>query len=540
MPDAVVIGAGPNGLVAANRLADAGWSVRVLEAQPEPGGAVRTGEVTAPGFRHDLFSSFYPLAAASPAILRLELERWGLEWCHGPLVLAHPAADGTCVALSRDLDETCASLDSFAAGDGEAWRRLFDLWRRVREPLLGGLETPMPPVFPGLGVASRLGPGGLLRFLRFALLPVRRLAEERFTGAGAARLLAGNALHADFEPETPLGAFFGWFLCSLGQDVGYPCARGGSSALTAALVRRLEAHGGVVTCDARAERILVRRRRAVGVRVVGGEEVGARRAVLADVSAPQLYLDLVPRGQTPGRVLNDLRRFQWDWATVKFNWALDAPIPWTAGDARRAPVIHVADSVDELTRTTSEIARRLVPDTPFLVMGQYAVADPTRQPDGAETAWAYTHVPHGVPIDADALAERAEQRIETLAPGFRELVRARHVQSPRDLEAANANLRDGAINGGTSQLHQQLVWRPTTGLGRPETPIAGLYLASSSAHPGGGVHGGPGAIAARAALNAERVTKVALALGAYAVLRSRTSGSRRRSRGDDSFTISSR
>src|SRR3954453_13439425 len=172
MPDAVVIGAGPNGLVAANRLADAGWSVHVLEAQPEPGGAVRSGEVTAPGFTHDLFSSFYPLGAASPAIRRLELERFGLEWGHGPLVLAHPAADGTCVALSRDLDETCASLDAFATGDGDAWRRLFRLWRRVREPLLQGMVTPMPPVLPALGLAARLGPGDLLRFLRFATLPL--------------------------------------------------------------------------------------------------------------------------------------------------------------------------------------------------------------------------------------------------------------------------------------------------------------------------------------------------------------------------------
>ncbi len=502
MPDAVVIGSGPNGLVAANRLADAGWSVRVLEAQPEPGGAVKTAELVEPGFRHDRFSAFYPLAAASPAIRRLELERHGLEWCHGPLVLAHPRADGSCVALSRDLDETCASLDSFAAGDGDAWRRLYRLWVRVREPLLQGLVTPIPPVLPALGVAVRLGPGDLLRFVRLGVLPLRQLADEHFRGDGAARLVAGNAAHTDLAPETPPGAFFGWLLSVLGQDVGFPFPRRGAGGLTAALVRRLEAHGGTVTCDARVERILVRRRRAVGVRLEGGEEIGARRAVLAGVSAPRLYLDLLAREDVPARVLNDLRRFTWDWATFKLDWTLDGPIPWSAEPARRAPVVHIAEGIDELTVSAAEIARGLVPTNPFLIFGQYSMGDPTRSPAGKETAWSYTHVPQGAAVDAPELAERIETRVEALAPGFRDLIRGRHVSTAGDLERADENLRGGAVGGGTVQLHQQLVWRPTTGLGRPETPIVGLYLASASAHPGGGVHGGPGAIAARAALNA--------------------------------------
>jgi phytoene dehydrogenase-like protein len=521
MPDAVVIGAGPNGLVAANMLADAGWSVRVLEAQDAPGGAVKTAELTEPGFRHDAFSAFYPLAAASPAIRGLGLEAHGLEWCHGPLVLAHPAADGTCVALSRDLDETCASLDGFAAGDGDAWRRLFRVWRRVREPLLKGMVTPMPPVLPALGLAARLGPGDLLRFLRFATLPLRRMAEEQFRGEGGTRLLAGNAFHGDFEPAAPVGGFFGWLLSALGQDVGFPTPRGGAGELTAALVRRLEARGGVVTCGARVERVLVRRRRAVGVRLDGGDEVRARRAVLADVAAPRLYLDLIAREHVPGYVLRELRRFQWDWATHKVDWALEAPIPWDAPAARRAPVVHVADGLDELSISTGELARRLVPRDPFLVCGQYSMADPTRMPEGREVAWAYTHVPQGIEYDADALTERIEERVEALAPGFRSSIRARAVRGPAELERENANLGGGAIGGGTAQLHQQLVWRPITGLGRPETPIAGLYLASASAHPGGGVHGGPGAIAARAALNGERLGRAAVAAGVAAIALSR-------------------
>ncbi|MFN2627488.1 MAG: phytoene desaturase family protein [Gaiellaceae bacterium] len=526
MSDAIVIGAGPNGLVAANHLADAGWQVHVLEAQPRPGGAVKTAELTEPGFRHDSFSAFYPLAAASPAIRRLELERHGLEWRHGPLVLAHPRADGSCVALSRDLDETAASLDGFAAGDGDAWRRLFELWLRVREPLLQGLGTPMPPVVPALGVAGRLGPGGLLRFLRMAVLPVRRLATEHFRGEGAGRLLAGNALHADLAPESALSAFYGWFLSSLGQDVGFPFPRGGAGQLTAALVRRLESLGGTITCNARVEQILVRRRRAVGVRLEGGEEVGARHAVLADVSAPSLYLRLLPRDLVPARALNDLRRFEWDWSTFKVDWALDGLIPWTAPDARRSPVVHIAEGIDELTETTAQLARGLVPERPFLIFGQYSMGDSTRAPEGKESAWAYTHVPRGAESDAEGLVERIEERVEELAPGFRGLVLGRHVATPGDLEQADENLVDGAINGGTAQLHQQLVWRPTTGLGRPETPVACLYLASASAHPGGGVHGGPGAIAARAALNGDRIARAAVVVGAASLAAATRSSAR--------------
>ncbi len=495
-----MIGAGPNGLVAANVLGDAGWSVQVLEAQPEPGGAVKTAELTLPGFRHDLFSAFYPLAVASPAIRGLELEHWGIEWRHGPLVLAHPARDGSCVVLSRDLDATCASLDSFARGDGAAWRELTALWRRAREPLLRGLVTPLPAARSALGIAA-LG-RDLPLFLRVALDPVRRLAETRFRGEGARRLLAGNALHADFRPESPLSGFFGWLLCSLGQDVGYAFPRGGAGALTAALVRRLEARGGTVMCNTRVAKIVVRRGRAVAVRTHDGRELGVRRAVLADVSAPRLFGELLERDTVPTRFLRGLRRFAWDWATVKVDWALDAPIPWNAPEARSAPVIHIAESIDELSAWSDALERGTIPREPFVVFGQYAMGDATRAPAGKETAWAYTHVPQRARIDTTEIAARIEARVEELAPGFGALVLARRVAGPEDLERANENLVGGATNGGTAKLRQQLIWRPPGSFGRPETGIGGLYLASASAHPGGGVHGGPGAIAARCAVRA--------------------------------------
>jgi len=501
MPDAVVIGAGPNGLVAANLLADAGWSVEVLEEQDRPGGAVKSGEGVEPGFVTDELSAFYPVAAASPVVRALELERHGLRWRHGPLVLAHPAADGSCAALSRDLDETAASLDAFAPGDGDAWRALFARFRRVAGPLLHGMSTPFPPVRAGASVALRLR-RELPDFLRFALLPARRLADEHFRGAGAGRLLAGNGLHADLLPEAPLGGFFGWFLCCLGQSVGYPFPQGGAGRLTETLVRRLESRGGRVTCGARVTEVVVRRGRALGVRSTAGD-VAATRAVLADVHALALYLELLPREHVPPRVLDGVRRFDLDPATLKVDWTLDGPIPWTAVDARRAPVVHVAESLDELSVTASELARRLVPSDPFLVLGQYSMGDPTRAPEGKETAWAYTHLPQGA--DPGDLPERMEARVEALAPGFRDLIRRRRVWSPADIEAADRNLRGGSLNGGTAQIHQQLVFRPVPGLGRPETPVKRLYLCSASAPPGGGVHGAPGAIAARVALRRARL-----------------------------------
>src|SRR4051794_11977391 len=229
--DAIVIGAGPNGLVAANVLADHGWQVLVLEAQPVAGGAVRTAELTEPGFHHDVFSAFYPLGAASPAIQALDLERHGLRWRHAPLALANPTPDGRCLALSTDIDETADSLDSYAKGDGDAWRRLYGLWEDLSPRLLEALLTPFPPVKASLGIGKRLGPGGLLRFGRFAMLPVRRLAEETFQGEGGGLLLGGNALHTDLAPEASASGIYGWLLASLGQQVGFPVPEGGAGRL---------------------------------------------------------------------------------------------------------------------------------------------------------------------------------------------------------------------------------------------------------------------------------------------------------------------
>jgi phytoene dehydrogenase-like protein len=366
-------------------------------------------------------------------------------------------------------------------------------------------------------LVAALGPAGLLRFTRFGLLPVRRLAEEEFTGPGSL-LLAGCALHTDLMPESNGGAMFGWLLSMLGQQYGFPVPDGGAGALTAALVRRLKGRGGQVRCGAPVREVLVRGGRAVGVRTAGGDEIRARRAVLAAIPATYLYGGLVDWTHLPSRLRDDMRRFQWDYATVKLDWALRSPVPWAADEAAGAGTVHVSAGMDEMTEYTAHIAMGLVPAHPFLLAGQMTTADPCRSPAGTESLWAYTHVPRKVRGDAggdgitgawderdrEAIARRIEAQIERFAPGFRDRIIARTVAGPPQIAEHNANLVGGAINGGTSALHQQLVFRPTPGLGRPETPITGLYLASSSAHPGGGVHGACGANAARSALRGLR------------------------------------
>ncbi|WP_409494580.1 phytoene desaturase family protein [Amycolatopsis sp. cmx-11-12] len=501
--DAVVIGSGPNGLVAANVLADAGWDVLVLEAAPEPGGAVRTGEITAPGFRNDLYSAFYPLGAASPVLTGLGLEEYGLRWRHAPAVLAHVLPDDRHVMQFRDLDRTARSVAGFDERDADNFRAEYENWRRIREPLLDMITRPFPPVRSGGRLLKTLGAAESLRLARMLTLTARGLGKERFAGTGARILLAGNAMHTDLGPDQAGSGIFGWLLTMLGQDVGFPVPEGGAGRLTDALVTRLKAKGGQIACGRPVTKVMLSDGRAAGVQDAEGRLARARRAVLADIPAPVLYRDLVGVEHLPPRLVSDLDRFVWDDATIKVDWALSAPIPWTATEVGQAGTVHIGADLDGLADVGNDLACGRVPRDPFLLLGQMTTTDPTRSPAGTETAWAYTHVPRGEPWTASGLrrhADRIEQVIERHAPGFRELIVGRSVAGPTELEEGNPSLVEGSINAGTAAIQQQLFFRPVPGLGRADTPIERLFLAGASAHPGGAVHGAPGSNAARAAL----------------------------------------
>lgn len=502
--DAVVIGAGHHGLVTAALLADAGWDVAVYEGRPKPGGAVAS--TTIDGFVVDEFSSCYPLGKASPVLAALDLDRHGLEWVdHRPSVVhVSDANDAEGSAVRATAEETAAELDRDHPGDGDAWLALFANWRRVREPLLGALLQGWPPVRPGAALVRTLGAAGLLDFARFALLPSDRMGTEWFGGTRGPDLLAGNAAHADVSPLAPISGLMGWMMAMLAQDVGFPVPRGGAGGLAEALASRAGSAGATITLDCPVTAITVTGRRADGVRLADGTTVRARRAVVADVSADALYRRMLPPDAVPAGLLARLDRFAWDPPTLKLNLLLDDPMPWRASHARDAAVVHAGLSARDLVRWHADIATGTVPERAFCLVGQMTTADPTRSPAGTESLWAYTHLP----LVADALVADAsarslatvEEMFDSLAPGWRDRVCDRWVQTPTDLEQADPNLVHGALGAGSTQLFQQGPWRPVAGLGGPITHLDGLYLGSAATHPGGGVHGGPGFNAARAAL----------------------------------------
>jgi phytoene dehydrogenase-like protein len=539
--DAVVVGAGPNGLVAANYLLDAGWSVLVLEAQPTVGGAVRHDSELHPDFVHDTFSAFYPLAAASATIQSFGLEDHGLEWVHAPAVLANPVHHDQWAVLHRDRGLTARLMEEQHPGDGEAWLDLCDMWDHIGDDVVHALLSPFPPVRAGLGAAARLPKVGGLAFVREMLTPIADVGRTRFGGEAPRILLAGNAGHADIPLDASGSALMGILLTMLGQTVGYPVPKGGAGRLTQALAARVEALGGEIVCEAEVVDIEVRDKRAVGVRTAD-RRYGARHAVLADVIASSLFGELVQPDHLPARVAKGMRSFQLDPGTVKVDWALDGPVPWSTQPAYDAGTVHIADSVSQMGQALAQVTAGAVPADPFLLVGQMTTADPSRSPAGTESLWAYTHVPQRTAFDAgdggvkgdwdaddcERFADRMQARIATYAPDLESRIIGRRVLGPREMQARDANLVGGALNGGTANLHQQLVFRPVPGLGRAETGIGGLYLASASAHPGGGVHGAPGMNAARAALAHRRLPRAvaggaavaALAAGAAAVSRS--------------------
>lgn len=497
--DAVVIGSGPNGLAAAIRLAEAGREVVVLEAADAPGGAVRTEELTLPGFHHDTFSSVYPAGAASPVFARMPLAEHGLEWVHPEACYATPLPNGEAALLYRSMERTVASLDALHPGDGRSWEAFatpfLESWDALRATMLGGF----PPVGGALRLVGSRGPLGTLGFARLLGESSVGLGKRLFDGGAARAWLYGAAMHGDTPPDKPGGAIAAAYLNWMGHAVGWPSPRGGAGRLSGALVSYLESLGGVVRCGAKVVGVTSGGGRATGVVVEGGERVEAG-TVIADVM-PHALAQLAGDALA-GWYRSMLKRYVYGPSTLKVDWALDGPIPWENADVRGAGTVHVSGTDDELLDTIAT-SERALPERPFLLLGQQSVADPTRAPEGGHTAWAYTHGPHdGALWDEAATArhvERVEAQVERYAPGFRERILARHVLSPSDLEARNANLVAGDVGGG-SYILRQVIFRPLPSVSPYRTPLKGLFLGSAAAFPGGAVHGVPGDSAARASL----------------------------------------
>ncbi len=464
--DAVVVGAGPNGLTAAITLARAGRSVTVLEAADTVGGGSRSAELTLPGYVHDVCSAVHALSLASPVLRDLPLAAHGLELVHPDVPLAHPLDDGTAVLLRRDVTDTAASL----GGDARAYQRLLGPLVRNADGLMHELLGPLrPPRHP-------------LAMARFGLVGLRSaagLGRSRFAGTRGRALLAGVAAHSMLRlDQVPSGAV-ALVLMTAGHAVGWPFARGGSQRVADALASYLRLLGGEIVTGHRVETV---------------DELDGAGAVLLDVTPRQLLALAGPR--LPARYRRALRRFRYGPGVFKLDWALDGPIPWRADGADRAGTVHLGGTMEEIAASEADVASGRAPTRPYVLLTQPTVCDPSRAPAGKHVGWAYCHVPAGCGED---MTERIEAQVERFAPGFRDRILGRSAMSPGEMEAYNPNYVGGDINGGLQDL-RQLFTRPVARAVPYTTPDPRLFLCSSSTPPGGGVHGMSGYFAARAAL----------------------------------------
>jgi phytoene dehydrogenase-like protein len=464
--DAIIVGSGPNGLSAAVALAGSGWSVLVREAHGTIGGGTRSSELTLPGFVHDVCSAVHPLAVASPFFRSLPLAQHGLEWVQPSAQLAHPFDDDVPALLERSVEDTSATLGP----DKGAYRRLVapfvERWPALVTEVLAPLHVPRHPLL-------------LARFAVRGVRSARGLALRTFEGARAQALFAGIAAHSSLPLTRTPTAAFGLLLSAAGHTVGWPVARGGSQRIADALASLLESHGGEIQRGAPVESI---------------DELPPARAILMDLTPRQVLR--VAGHRLPSRYRHALERFRYGAGAFKIDWALDGPIPWKASECLRAGTVHLGGTLDELTAAESAPWKSEHAERPFVLLGQPSLFDATRAPPGKHSAWAYCHVPHGSTVE---MTSRIESQVERFAPGFRDLILARHAMTPAALELHDANLIGGDISGGVMDLGQ-LFFRPTRRRVPYTTPIDGVYICSASTPPGGAVHGMCGYYAASAAM----------------------------------------
>jgi phytoene dehydrogenase-like protein len=471
-PDAVVVGAGPNGLAAALTLARAGLAVEVLEGAGTAGGGCRTEELTLPGFLHDVCSAVHPMAAASPFFRATDLAGRGVRLLSPPVAFAHPLDGGRAAGVTTSVVDTAGRLGA----DGPAYMRLLSPLVRDAEAIIPGVLAPLlrVPQYP-LAMA---------RFGIYALLPADRLVGRFETPEGRA-LFGGVAAHAMLPLSSALTAGFGLVMLILAHAVGWPVVEGGSARLVDALVAELlDAGGGVRT----------------GEWITDLGDVGGARATMLDISPKGLLK--IGGARISGRSRRALDGFRYGPGICKLDWALSGPVPWDAELCRRTATVHVGGTFEEVARSEADCTAGRHCERPFCIVVQPCVVDPARAPAGRHTLWGYCHVPSGSDVD---MTERIEAQIERFAPGFRDLVLARTMRTATEVEQENPNYVGGAIDAGAGTLRQTL-FRPTPQWNPYRTPIGGVYLCSASTPPGGGVHGMCGHGAARTALRDLKVT----------------------------------
>jgi len=464
--DAVVVGAGPNGLAAAVTLAQQGRSVVLFEAADTIGGGTRTAELTIPGFRHDVCSAIHPLGLASPFFRALPLVRHGLKWIQPNAPLAHPLDDGTAVLISRDMQTTVDGLGR----DGAAYQRMLspfvENWQALLNEILGPLRPPRHPFL-------------MARFGLLAIRSARSLASARFKGERTRALFAGLGGHSMMPLDSMLTAAFGIMLGALAHAVGWPMAAGGSQSIPAALADYLDSLGVEIITGRRIESL---------------DYLPKASAILLNTAPNQL--SQIAGNQLPARYLRQLKRYRYGPGVFKVDWALDGPIPWTASQCKEAGTVHVGGTMDEIVAAEGAVGRGDHPERPFIILAQQSLFDSSRAPEGKHTAWAYCHVPNG---SSEDMTDRIEAQIERFAPGFGDRILGRHTRNSVEMEAYNANYVGGDINAGIQDL-RQVFTRPLPRLSPYTTPLKDLYLCSSATPPGGGVHGMCGFHAARVAL----------------------------------------
>jgi phytoene dehydrogenase-like protein len=513
--DAVVIGAGPNGLVAAATLARKGWDVAVLERNDAPGGAVRSEALTKPGFVHDTFSAFYGLLHATPVFRELELDR-RVRWAHFDTPWSASVSPSEAAFIYLDAERTAKGLEQLSARDGDAWRDLARWWHTIGTRFFAATIAPVGALRPPLRLLRKTGVRGGVDLARMMLAPVNEVAALRFASEAARALLASGVTHSDLSAEAAGSTPASLILAMLAQTVGMPVVCGGAQNLADAFAAAVTDAGGDVACGDAVARVVVERGRALGVETASGRFVRARHAVLAD-TGPKAMIDLAGTDEFPARYLDGVRAFRYGTGVFKLDIALDGVTPWSVEQLRETGVVHITGSLDDMARANFDARHGTLPARPALVCGQQSIADPSRAPEGKHTLWVETHVPARPARDGrdggagaelsggwegarDAFTERVLDLVEAHAPGFRARVEAVAVHTPDDLERRNPNLVGGDVSGGSAAITQQLVFRPVPGWFRYRTPVKALYLCSASTHPGGGVHGMSGRNAARRVL----------------------------------------